>query len=57
MINSLIEYKIEIVEKTTYYVQRLAFREFHVQMLFATTKENLVKFDKFKKKLQQLQDF
>jgi hypothetical protein len=57
VINSLIEYKIEIVEKTTYYVQRLAVREFHVQMLFATTKENLVKFDKFKKKLQQLQDF
>jgi len=50
----LIEYKMEIVERTTYYVKRLAIREFHSNMLFVTSKHNFDKFSEMRKKLDEL---
>jgi Zn finger protein HypA/HybF involved in hydrogenase expression len=52
---NLIEYKMEIVERTTYYVQRLAIREFVANMLFVTTKRNLPKLAEIKSTLAALE--
>jgi hypothetical protein len=50
----LMEYKLEIVEQTTYYVQRQAVREFTARLNFVSASRNNAKFVELRKMLGEL---
>ena len=50
-LKDLIEYKMEIVERTTFYVQKAAIREFTANMLFVTTTRCILRFVEMRKQL------
>ena len=51
----LVEFKIEIIERTTYYVVSEATRQYECRMLFVLPAENKDKVEHFYKKIQELQ--